>query len=196
MSTPAEAVSKWFDLLQAGDWSGAVRMFRPAEAELCRLRTLAREFRMMQYWHDYKPASGVVIQTVPPEDDLGPDPALVARWKDRPISIMGVSTAGGLLDLPTPVFLERHLALHCSDEDGLVHLPWGGTRVEILNVTAISDNEASVRYGYRGQSADELDAEMVQVFQRPWKIQVYREGSEWLLEVPYETMGPLGLFFS
>ena len=194
MSTPSEAVSEFFAHLQAGDWAAAVKSIRPAEAELCRARILSRTFRMMQLRQALSGETPLVMKPMPSADDQGPDPELIARWRDLPVEGMDVSTAGDLLQLPAPVFLERLLALHRCDEDGNAFLPWGGKRVEILEVTPTSEDAARVRYAYRDQPPDEYDPKTLQAFQRAWEIDVYRVGSEWLLDVPAETMGPIPIF--
>jgi hypothetical protein len=134
------------------------------------------------------------MKPVPPEDDLGPDPTLVERWKDFPVEVMNVSTAGELVHLSTPILLERLLALHRCDEIGNRFLPWGGKRVEILKVKQTTEDAARVSYAYLDQSPDDFDPETLRLFQRPWQVDVYRAGSEWLLDVPYETMGSIPIF--
>jgi hypothetical protein len=189
MTTPAEAVTTYFAHIQAAQWAAAIQMIGSAQANAWRAAALARTFSMVQLRHDH-PGITIVRQSSP-ADTTGPDPDLVARWKDWPVWGLGVATLGELVQLPAEVLLERLLKFSRCDDDGRISLPWFGTYVQIANVEQITEDVARVKYTYLGQDPHELDEETLNIFQRPWSVTAHRLEGGWVLDVVDETLGPI-----
>jgi hypothetical protein len=189
MGTPAEAVTTYFAHIQAARWAAAAQMVGPEQVASWRAATLAQTFSMMQLRHDH---SGItIIRQASPKDASGPDPELIARWKDWPVLGLGVATMGEVAQMPAEVLLERLLEFSRCDDDGHVWLPWFATYVTILDVQQVSENVARVMYSYQGQDPGELDEKTLKGFQRPWDVFVHLLERGWALDVLGETLGPI-----